>query len=128
MKNKLSFLALLFSASTVFASNDQTTLFLDCSLAKKMHDFEISTKLYSSGVHGLLEMQISKRMLGEKSVKSVWVKPHYSPQIGSPVIYSGKGISLSINSTTTPQQGGHLAILSLGKETVYTLLCKKPTP
>ncbi|MGZ3722755.1 MAG: hypothetical protein ACXVA9_07495 [Bdellovibrionales bacterium] len=95
---------------------DEIKTIITCERAQNVPDLGLSVEVRQGGLAALTEVQVSKFFLGHSTIAKYYVQqlPIRSKHLGSPIVYQGNGVTLSINFTSSPDaKGGHQGFLEV---------------
>ena len=130
MKNILLIAAVLFGLSAQAATNpDELQNVFRCVPTEIMPDNSMLVEVFEGGIAGIPQIRVTHYYFGH-SPSEVYLakKARQNGRPGSPLVYAGRDIRLSMNFSTSPlKDGGHystLQIRNLDEVENYELSCK----
>lgn len=131
MKNLILLLSLVSVTSLVQAYPDQIYTIMTCRPAKVVADVGMSLSVEQGGIAGITQITINRFVRGTHKTEQYIVDRKASDPMraGGPLVYVGKGIELSVKTTTTPNKDGSRpgtlkTAKSSGKAKTEALACK----
>ena len=116
MKNLIATIAAFMAFQTANANYpDQMYTVLKCGPLVLRPDLGLSVDVTQGGIAGITQVRVQHFFLGHTQTETYVVRQMAleNNRVGAPILYKGKGVTLSVNFTTAPtRDNGHYGVLT----------------